>query len=360
VPTNKIPALRPRQAVERMAPYHPPTGGRLDRLRLDFNENTLGCSEIVTQFIAEHLVENDLAVYPEYGQAVEELAAFFKVDQSEFTITNGTDEAIQVLVNTYVDDDDEVIILKPSYAMYRFYCEVAGAQIREIPYRAGTLAFPLQELIGAIQPSTRLILISNPNNPTGSGIDLDGIQRILKKAPNAAVLIDEAYYEFSGVTTLKLINDYPNLFVSRTFSKVYGMAAMRVGCMFSKAENVAWMKKAQSPYSVNSLAVLAARAAIRDTEYISEYVGEVLAARELLYVGFEKLGIPYIKSQGNFVLFAAGDRSVEIRDTLRERGILVRDRSYELAGCVRVTVGTREQMRKFLNELEAVWKRPAK
>jgi len=343
-----------------MAPYHPPTGGRMDRLRLDFNENTLGCSEKVTQFIAEHLVENDLAVYPEYGQAVEELAAFFKVDPSEFTITNGTDEAIQVLVNTYIDDDDDVIILKPSYAMYRFYCEVAGAQIREIPYRAGTLAFPLQELINAIQPSTRLILISNPNNPTGSGIDLDGIQRILKKAPNTAVLIDEAYYEFSGVTALKLINDYPNLFVSRTFSKVYGMAAMRVGCMFSKAENVAWLKKAQSPYSVNSLAVLAARAAIRDTEYISEYVGEVLAARELLYVGFEKLGIPYIKSQGNFVLFAAGDRSVEIRDTLRERGILVRDRSYELAGCVRVTVGTREQMRKFLTELEAVWKRPAK
>jgi len=352
--------LRPRLAVERMAPYHPPTGGRMDRLRLDFNENTLGCSEKVTQFIAEHLVENDLAVYPEYGQAVEELAAFFKVDPSEFTITNGTDEAIQVLVNTYIDDDDDVIILKPSYAMYRFYCEVAGAQIREIPYRAGTLAFPLQELINAIQPSTRLILISNPNNPTGSGIDLDGIQRILKKAPNTAVLIDEAYYEFSGVTALKLINDYPNLFVSRTFSKVYGMAAMRVGCMFSKAENVAWLKKAQSPYSVNSLAVLAARAAIRDTEYISEYVGEVLAARELLYVGFEKLGIPYIKSQGNFVLFAAGDRSVEIRDTLRERGILVRDRSYELAGCVRVTVGTREQMRKFLTELEAVWKRPAK
>jgi histidinol-phosphate aminotransferase len=237
---------------------------------------------------------------------------------------------------------------------------VAGASIRELEYRPGTLAFPLQELLAAIQPETRLILISNPNNPTGSGIDLEGITRILKKAPHAAVLIDEAYYEFSGVTALKLINDYPNLFVSRTFSKVYGMAAMRVGCMFSKAENVAWMKKAQSPYSVNSLAVLAARAAIRDTEYISEYVGEVLAARELLYVGFEKLGIPYIKSQGNFVLFAAGDRAVEIRDTLREKGILVRDRSYELPGCVRVTVGTREQMRKFLTELEAVWKRPAK
>ena len=250
--------LRPRPAVERMAPYHPPTGGRADRLRLDFNENTLGCSETVTQFIAEHLVENQLAVYPEYGTAVEELAQFFKVEQSEFTLTNGTDEAIQVLVNTYVDDDDDVIILQPSYAMYRFYCEVAGAQIREIAYRAGTLQFPLQELLGAIRPSTRLILISNPNNPTGSGIDLDGIIRILKKAPHAAVLIDEAYYEFSGVTALGLIREYPNLFVSRTFSKVYGMAAMRVGCLFSKAENVAWLKKAQSPYSVNTLAVLAA------------------------------------------------------------------------------------------------------
>lgn len=357
MPSKSSNALRPRPAVERMAPYHPPTGGRMDRLRLDFNENTLGCSETVTQFIAEHLIENQLAVYPEYGTAVEELAQFFEVEQNEFTLTNGTDEAIQVLVNTYVDDDDDVIILQPSYAMYRFYCEVAGAQIREIAYRAGTLQFPLQELLGAIRPSTRLILISNPNNPTGSGIDLDGIIRILKKAPHAAVLIDEAYYEFSGVTALGLIREYPNLFVSRTFSKVYGMAAMRVGCLFSKAENVAWLKKAQSPYSVNTLAVLAARAAIRDTAYISEYVGEVLAARELVYVGLEKLGINYIKSQGNFVLFDCGERSIEVRDALKAKNILVRDRSYEIPGAVRVTIGTREQMRKFLAELEAVWKR---
>lgn len=359
MPGKSSNALRPRPAVERMAPYHPPTGGRADRLRLDFNENTLGCSETVTQFISEHLIENQLAVYPEYGTAVEELAQFFKVEQNEFTLTNGTDEAIQVLVNTYVDDDDDVIILQPSYAMYRFYCEVAGAQIREIPYRAGTLQFPLQELLGAIRPSTRLILISNPNNPTGSGIDLEGIIRILKKAPHAAVLLDEAYYEFSGVTALGLIREYPNLFVSRTFSKVYGMAAMRVGCLFSKAENVAWLKKAQSPYSVNTLAVLAARAAIRDTAYISEYVGEVLAARELVYVGLEKLGINYIKSQGNFVLFDCGERSIEVRDALKGKNILVRDRSYEIPGAVRVTIGTREQMRKFLSELEAVWKRKA-
>lgn len=340
-----------------MAPYHPPTGGRGDKLRLDFNENTIGCSEKVTQFLVEHLVENDLAVYPEYNDARKELAAYFKVGENEFALTNGTDEAIQVLINTYVDDDDEVLILKPAYAMYRFYAEVAGAQVREIAYRPGTLAFPLQELLGAIQPTTKAILISNPNNPTGTGVDLDGVVRILKRAPHAAVLIDEAYYEFSGVTALGMIRDYPNLFVSRTFSKVYGMAALRIGCLFTQAANVEWLRKAQSPYSVNSLAVLAARAAIRDPQFIERYVGEVLAARELLYVGLEQLNIPYIKSQGNFVLTQMGDRAIEIRDGLRERGVLVRDRSYEIPGCVRITVGTRKQMRILLKELEDLWRK---
>ncbi|OYW10603.1 MAG: histidinol-phosphate transaminase, partial [Acidobacteriia bacterium 12-62-4] len=256
-----------------------------------------------------------------------------------------------------VDDDDEVLILKPAYAMYKFYAEVAGAQVREIAYRPGTLAFPLQELLGAIQPSTKAILISNPNNPTGTGVDLDGVVRILKRAPHAAVLIDEAYYEFSGVTAIGMLKDYPNLFVSRTFSKVYGMAALRIGCLFTQAANVEWLRKAQSPYSVNSLAVLAARAAIRDPQFIERYVGEVLAARELLYVGLEKLNIPYIKSQGNFVLTQMGDRAIEIRDGLRDRGVLVRDRSYEIAGCVRITVGTRPQMRILLKELEDLWRK---
>ena len=347
--------LRPRPAVERMAPYSPPTGGRMDKLRLDFNENTVGCSPNVTQFLTEHLIENDLAVYPEYSDARRELAEFFGVKQEEMLFSNGTDEAIQVLINTYVDDGDEVLTLRPSYAMYKFYAEVAGAQVREVDYRGITLDFPLQELIGAITPSTRAILVANPNNPTGTGTSLENIERILRKEPDAAVLIDEAYYEFCGVTALPLINEYPNLFVSRTFSKVYGMAAMRFGCVFSRAANIQWMRKAQSPYSVNSLAALAARAAVRDQTYIRKYVTEVLAARELLYVGFEKLKIPYIRSQANFVLFHASERAVPVRDALREQSILVRDRSYELPGCVRVTVGTREQIHHFLEVLETIW-----
>jgi histidinol-phosphate aminotransferase len=346
---------RPREAVLQMSPYSPPTGDRADKLRLDFNENTIGCSPRVIEFLKSRLDENRLAIYPEYADAKRELAAHFGVAVEEMLLTNGTDEAIQVLVNTYVDDDDEVIILRPSYAMYTFYSEVAGAHIHRIDYRPGTLQFPLEELLDAISPATRGVLISNPNNPTGTSVKADGIERILRRADSAVVLIDEAYFEFCGITALRYLQDAPNLFVSRTFSKVYGMAGMRLGCLFSQAGNIASLHKSQSPYSVNTLAALAARAAIQDSDYVRRYVTEVLAARELAYVGLEKLAIPYYESDGNFVLMRIGERAIEVRDKLRATGVLVRDRSYEIAGCVRVTIGTRDQIRRFLAELEKIW-----
>lgn len=355
--TAKVPkgTIRPREAVLRMAPYSPPTAGREGKLRLDFNENTVGCSPRVIEYLRERLSAGGLAVYPEYGEAKRALAGFFHVPEERLLLTNGTDEAIQVFVNTYVNAGDEVLLLRPAYAMYRFYADVAGAAIREIEYRPPHMEFPLEELLGAITPATRAVILANPNNPTGTGVYFQGIERILKRARKAAVLIDEAYYEFSGVTALPLIEHSPNLFVSRTFSKVYGMAAMRLGCIFSGAANIAFLHKAQSPYSVNALAALAVEQAVCDTAYIENYVAEVLAARELLCVGLEKLGITYVPSSANFVLTNLGRRAIEVRDTLRARGILVRDRSYEVPGHVRMTVGTREQTRRLLAALEEIW-----
>ena len=345
----------PREAVRRMAPYSPPSAGREGKLRLDFNENTVGCSPKVIEFLKEKLTSDRLSIYPEYVEALADLAAFFGVSSGEFTLTNGTDEAIQLLINCYVDDGADVLTLKPSYAMYRFYADVAGACVREVEFRRETLEFPLEELLAAIRPSTRAILIANPNNPTGTGIDLENVRKIIETAPGAAVLIDEAYFEFCGVTALGCIREYNNLFISRTFSKAYGMAAMRCGCLFSSAGNVAWLRKAQSPYSVNAIAVLAARAAVRDREYIQQYVAEVLESRERVYRSLERLGIRYYPSRANFVLFEAGDRAIPIRDALRERGVLVRDRSYEIPGCVRVTLGTRFATERFLAELTRLW-----
>jgi histidinol-phosphate aminotransferase len=338
-----------------MAPYHPPSGGRRNKLRLDFNENTVGASPLVIDFIKRFLTANDLTIYPEYENALEDLASHFSVATNELTLTNGTDEAIQLVVNTFVDRGDEVLILRPSYAMYKFYSELAGANVSYVDYQAKTLAFPAEELLERITPSTRAVFISNPNNPTGTGTNAATIEKILDKAANAAVLVDEAYYEFCGVTLVHALRHWPNLFVSRTFSKVYGMAAMRCGCLFSQQANMEFIRKAQSPYSVNTIATMAARIAVQDRRFVEEYVTEVLAAREFLYVGFERLRIPYFMSQANFVLFEAGERAIEIRDKLRDRGVLVRDRSYELPGCVRVTVGTHEQVERFLDELEAIW-----
>jgi histidinol-phosphate aminotransferase len=353
--SSQKPALVPRPAVERMAAYHPPSGARRNKLRLDFNENTVGASPLVLDFIKRFLTANDLTIYPEYEHALEDLASHFGVSTKELTLTNGTDEAIQLLVNTFVDAGQEVVILQPSYAMYKFYSQLAGATVTGVDYRAKDMGFPLEELLERITPATRGVFISNPNNPTGTATNVAALQRILERAPNAAVLVDEAYYEFCGVTALPLLREWPNLFVSRTFSKVYGMAAMRCGCLFSRAENMAFLKKAQSPYSVNMIAAMAARIAVQDKRFVEEYVTEVLAAREFLYVGLEKLGISYYMSQANFVLFQAGDRAVEIRDELRDRGVLVRDRSYEIPGCVRVTVGTHDQVERFLNELKEIW-----
>ncbi len=347
--------MKPRLAVQQMAPYSPPTGNRIDKVRLDFNENTVGCSPRLVEFLQQQITPERLAVYPSYHDVKDTLADYFHVQPDEFTLTNGTDEAIQVFINTYIDDGDEVLIPKPSYAMYRFYAEVAGAKIKEVEYPAPRYEFPLDQLLLNITPETRAVCISNPNNPTGTGISLDEVEKIIQAANHAAVLIDEAYFEFSGITALPWINKYPNLFVSRTFSKVYGMAALRVGCLFSNRDNVAFLQKAQSPYSVNMLAALAAQEAVKDVDYVRNYVTEALAARDLLSSGLAKLNIPFIPSEANFVLANFGSRAIEIRDTLRSHAILVRDRSYEAPGCVRITVGSRAQAQRVLDELGAIW-----
>jgi len=345
----------PREAVRKMAPYVPPTGGRHGKLRLDFNENTVGCSPRVIDLLRRNATADWLAVYPDYAEPKMVLARHFRVSVDQFALTNGTDEAIQLFLNTYIGDLQEVVLLRPSYAMYRFYAELAGASLKEVNYQPPQLEFPLADLLDAISPRTGAVIVANPNNPTGTGIGLSAVERILAKASGVPVLFDEAYFEFHGVTALPLLDRYPNLFVSRTFSKCYGMAAMRIGCLFSSAGNVAFLRKAQSPYSVNSLAVMAAAEAVQDQEYVRRFVAEVLEAREMLCAALDDMSIAYVPSAANFVLIYAGARAREVCDSLREKAILVRDRSYEIPGGVRITAGTREQTQRVIDELKRIW-----
>ncbi len=192
--------------------------------------------------------------------------------------------------------------LKPAYAMYRFYAEVAGAKVVEVPVpAAGSWNFRWMRCSMPSRRGHARSLLANPNNPTGQRRFRSRESRgFCGRARKAAVLIDEAYYEFSGITALPEIARAPNLFVCRTFSKVFGMAAMRLGCLFSHEANIHFLHKAQSPYSVNMLAVMAAQAAVEDTAYVQNYVAEALAARELLSIGLEKLGIRLRAQLGKF------------------------------------------------------------
>jgi histidinol-phosphate aminotransferase len=213
------------------------------------------------------------------------------------------------------------------------------------------LGFPEAKLLRAVNHRTKAVFVANPNNPTGTLASPDQLKALLQAAPQAAVLVDEAYFEFSGQTVLPWIARYPNLFVSRTFSKAYGLAALRLGCLFSQAGNIEMIRKGQSPYSVNSVAVACALEAVCDSAYVNKYVSGVLRARGMLCDELDRLGWKYFPTHANFVLVDFGDAAQEMRRALGEHEILVRDRGYELPGCVRITVGTVAQTRQLIRVL---------
>jgi len=342
-----------------MAPYSPPTAGRAGKLRLDFNESTRPLPPPVVEALRAAIASELPSLYPEYGAARAAVARHLGVAEESLLLTNGTDEAIQLLVDTYVETGDEVQLLRPSYAMFRFYAERAGAAVRAVDYRADDLSFPLPELVGALSSRTRLVVVANPNNPTGTALPFPGLAELLAaltaRAPQAALLVDEAYFEFCGVTALPLL-PHGQLFVCRTFSKAWGLAGLRLGCLAAAPANAAWVRKAQSPYSVNALATAAVTALLADPGYVEEGVREAKAARDLLFEGLSRRDLRPWPSAGNFVLFRAGEWSAELCSALCERGILVRDRGHDIPGTVRVTAGTIEQAEQFLAALDEIAK----
>ena len=292
----------------------------------------------------------DLAVYPDYEEVLGRLSGFFGVSSENLVLTNGTDEAIQLVVNTYVEPGDEVIVLTPTYAMYRFYSEVAGAKVVEVPLvdTGREFVVDLAAVLTAVTDRTKAVFLPNPNNPTGNVTSSDVVLEIVRACPGAAVLVDEAYFEFYGETVLGRISEFGNLFVSRTFSKAYGLAGLRFGCLISGAENAANLSKGHSPYSVNAVGCRAVLAAIEDQTWLAEYVKGALASRAVIEAGLDSLGVKRWDSSANFVLFDGGGRSAETLAACRKEGILIRDRNHDVSGSLRVTAGTVEQAERFL------------
>jgi histidinol-phosphate aminotransferase len=340
--------LEARAAVRNLPTYHPPLGGR-EGLRLDFNENTVGCSPAVLAQLRGFTVE-DVAKYPERESVEPVVAAHLGVEPGELLLTNGVDEAIHLLCETFLEPGDEVLIAVPTFAMYEISAAATGAKVISVP--AGeNFAFPTNDLLRRLSPRTRMIAVANPNNPTGAVAQPDDLIEIARRAPQAAVLIDEAYFEFYGQTMLRQWRNFSNLFVARTFSKAYGMAGLRIGTLMGSAAHMAMVRKVSSPYNLNAVALKCLPTALEDNEYVRQYVSQVVAGRERLQQEYLVLGIPFWPSQANFVLARIGtSKSGAFVQAMRKRGILVRDRSrdYGCEGCVRITLGTTEHTDRLL------------
>ena len=348
--------LKPRPAVSAIPAYHPPLAER-EGLRLDFNENTVGCSPRVLDRLRS-LTAEDLARYPERQPIEATVAKFLGVSDSELLLTNGVDEAIHLLCQTYLAPGDEALIVVPTYSMYRIYMSAAGAQVITIP--AGPeFGFPLDTVRASVTDRTRLIAIANPNNPTGTFAPTEQLRDIARSAPSAAILIDEAYFEFCGKTFLPQRRECPNVFVTRTFSKAYGLAGLRVGVLIGDSEQMPSLRRVCSPYNVNAVALACLPEALADQNYIEQYVTETLQSRVRLESVLTARGITFWPSQANFVLARVGSTKSDSQafvEQMRRRGILVRDRSSDHAceGCVRLTLGTEDHTDRLLTALGEV------
>jgi histidinol-phosphate aminotransferase len=345
--------LEARSAVKNLHSYRPPLAGR-QGLRLDFNESTIGCSPRVLAQLRS-LDAELLARYPEREPVEAKVAAFLGLDAAQVLLTNGVDEAIHLLCSTYLDSGDEAIIVAPTFAMYAIFAQAEGARLVQVP-SGENFAFPLHDLLARISPLTRLIAVANPNNPTGAAVASEVLRQVARAAPQAALLVDEAYYEFHGETILDSAERPANLFVARTFSKAYGLAGLRIGILAGDAGQMAMLRRVASPYNVNAVALVALPEALGNQEYVENYVAEVRRGRAVLEQELRNLGLHYWPSHANFVLVRVGPAHAEFIQALRTRGILVRSRHSDpgCEGCVRLTVGSEAHTRTLIGALREV------
>jgi histidinol-phosphate aminotransferase len=347
----KIQGPQPSSTVRRMKEYHPPLGDR-SGLRLDFNENTFACSPRVLEALGR-ISRGDLTRYPEREPVERRVAEHLGLQPGQVLLTNGVDEAIHVLCQTYLDAGTEILLPVPTYTMYEVYASGTPARVITVPAEDG-FRFPMRALLASITPATRLIAIANPNSPTGQTACREDLLQVIDAAPHAAVLIDEAYFHFFGETVLDLIGRAPNVIVARTFSKAYGLAGLRLGVLAAGEDQMQWMRRAISPYSVNSVALACLTAALDDEDYLRWYAGQVLASRSVFETTLQRLGLPFWPSRANFVLVNIGPHHREFVHAMRARDVLVRDRSSDpgCEGCVRITLGTLEQTQQGIAALE--------
>ncbi len=343
--------VRPRRAVLEMPEYHPPLAGR-EALRLDFNENTLSPSPKVMERVHAMTAEG-LTKYPEREPVERIVAAHFGLQTEQVLLTNGVDEAIHLMCVAFLEEGDEALIATPTFFMYDVSINLMTRGLVKVQADA-SLEFPFERFMAAITERTKLIIVASPNNPTGAVVSREHLLAIAAAAPQAVMMVDEAYYHFHGESTMQDLSYVPNLIVARTFSKAYGLANLRIGMLVGNPELLKYVRKVCSPYNVNGVALDCLPVALADEAYLAWYAEQVRVGRERMMAGLTTLGVPFFPSHANFVLMKIGPKHGKLVNAMRKHGVLLRDRSSD-PGCdgfVRITIGVEEHVTKGLAALK--------
>lgn len=327
--------------------------------KLDWNESTIPPSPNVRKAVMQFL-DNELSLnyYPQLFSPDLRLRLQSHVGypKDHILVTNGSDDALELICKTYLNPGDRVLSPYPTYTHALLFAQSRGAIIDKVIFE-DTFAGTVEEILAALTERTKLIYLVNPNNPTGQMFTEEEMVRIAQAAPQAVILIDEAYHEFSHQTLVGLVGRYRNVVVTRTFSKLWGLAALRIGYLVAQPPLISQLCRLHNPKSVNQIAQVAAAAALEDREYYEKYLEEVDASKELFERWCAKRGIGFHNTPASYVMVKV-DRVKEVVDALADEGVYVRDRSSfpSLAGYFRLNLGTVEQTQEVLHRFEKVLK----
>ena len=352
------------KGVDNLSPYEPGKPiedlerdlGIKNAIKLASNENPIGPSPKVLQSIDAILKETHR--YPD-GNATSLkgcIAKKFNISVNQVTIGNGSNDIIEFIARSFLGPDDSAIYSKHAFAVYPLVIKAVGAKGIEVP--AKDFSHDLEAMLNAIEENTKLIFIANPNNPTGSFVEFEELLDFLEKVPeNIIVLLDQAYFDYSSFETrdadFEILKKFPNLVMSRSFSKAYGLAGFRVGYSVSSEDIANYLNRVRQPFNANSLALYAAEKALEDDEYMNQCLRLNYEQKQVLYEGLISQGYEYLPSRGNFISFDCKKDSNESFTKLLHEGVIVRSLGvYKMPNFLRVSIGLPEENLLFLEKLK--------
>lgn len=343
--------MKPKKTILDLKAYPAPLFFEEGYLRLDSNESDFGPSTKVLEALRNVDVK-EVQYYPYYGKLLQKLADFHKVSIENIILTNGADEGISGILGTFLEFGQTVLTVAPTFVMPKLYSQRDGLIFKEISYNE-KWEFPAEEFLKNIEKSD-LIHLTTPNSPTGEIIEQQVISKIIEKAGKKAVLIDETYANYAGITNLELIKDYNNVFITRSFSKDFALAGLRLGYIISDAENIVHLRKFFSPYNVSNISVKAGLAALEDLAHLDKVKSELEESKKLLTAEFEKLGAKVYNSKSNFICADFGQKAEFVYKKLLQNKIKVKffDKTPLLENCCRIGIPKLENAKKLIKALE--------